>query len=272
MKKILHHHIHKTGGTTLNTMLQQSYGDKAVTPDVVVRYIGRNKDASLGGYQGMYSDYLCIHGHSNHIPTIPDDWLKVVLLRDPVDRVMSLYYDWCSLTMDDLNGTDGIKVYKMLSWSTPLHELIEMDVEVSDLPEDMYDENEVEVVRDISPFVRMKSNMHNGMCKSLVRHIRGPNVVDKLHVNELYELAVSVLDGFDCIGFTEEMEESIRRIYSLVEMPVPEMLRLNQRDDKLRRIKDLGREIFDVDRSIVEKYNRADYMLYNKYLKIYYNT
>ena len=272
MKKILHHHIHKTGGTTLNTMLRQSYGDKAVTPETITRYLGRVADVSIGGKTGLYRDYMCIHGHSNHIESVPGDWLKVVLLRDPVDRVSSLYYDWCSLTMNDLKNSDGSKIYKIASWDTPLHELMETNIKVRDLPEDMYDENEIEILHKTSPFVRMKSNMYNGMCKSLVRHIHGPKAVDKLHVNELYELAVSVLDGFDCIGFTEEMEESVRRIYSLVEMPVPEMLRLNQRDDKFRRIKDLGREVFDVDRSIVEKYNRADYMLYNKYLKIYYNT
>lgn len=265
MKKILHHHIHKTGGTTLNTMLQQSYKEKAVTPDVVARYIGRNKDATLGGYQGMYNDYVCIHGHSNHIPTIPDDWLKVVLLRNPVDRVCSLYYDWCSLTMDDLKGTDGIKIYKILSWNTPLHQLMEMDIEVSDLPGDMYDENEIEIVLDASPFLRMKSNMYNGMCKCLVRHLCKPDAQDKLDQIELYELATQVLDDFDYVGFTEDMDRSMQQIYSLIGMPVPEILKLNQRDDKLRRIKELNRTVFDVDREVVEKYNMADFMLYNEF-------
>lgn len=265
MKKILHHHIHKTGGTTLNTMLQQSYGDRAVTPEIMTRYLGRVADVSLGGKSGLYRDYMCIHGHSNHIETVPEDWLKVVLLRNPVDRVMSLYYDWCSLTIDDLKNSDGSKIYKISSWDTPLHELMEVNIKVSDLPEDMYDENEIEILHRTSPFVRMKSNMYNGMCKSLVRHMRGPNAVDRLSQVELYELAKQVLDDFDCIGFTEEMDESVRRIYSLIEMPVPEILRLNQRDDKLRRIKELGRDIFDVDRSIVEKHNMADFMLYNEY-------
>lgn len=272
MKKILHHHIHKTGGTSLNTMLQQSYGDTAVTPAIIKKYIGRTADPSLGGKTGLYRDFMCIHGHSNHMKTIPGDWLKVVILRDPVDRVSSLYYDWCSLIPEDLNRTDGEKIYKIKSWTTPLHELINMNIEVDDLPADMYDENEIEIVHKVSPYVRMKANMHNGMCKSLIRHMYSPSVVDELPDDVLYELAVSVLDTFDYIGFTEEMDNSVQQIYSLIGLPVPEILKLNHREDKFRRIKEQGREIFDISRDFVADHNRADYMLYNKYLKNYYNT
>lgn len=265
MKKILHHHIHKTGGTTLNTMLQQSYGDTAVTPDVNKKYIGRMSDPSLGGKTGLYRDYMCVHGHSNHIGTIPDDWLKVVILRDPVDRVASLYYDWCSLTLDDIINTGGEKIYKIKAWSTPLHELMQMRIEVEDIPEGLYNAAELKTVHRTSPVIRIRSFTYNGMCKSLIRHIKGPNAVDTLSVNELYEMAVSVLDTFDYVGFTEEMDNSVQRIYSLIGLPVPEMLNLNQRDDKIRRIKELGRDVFDVDRSVVEKHNMADLMLYNEY-------
>jgi hypothetical protein len=93
---VIYHHIAKTGGTSLRKVVQANYRGKAL-----LELYGPNR-----GYVDWYERYYsslspkrkasiqCIAAHSAHyiIPVIDRPFRVFTLLRNPVDRVISLYY------------------------------------------------------------------------------------------------------------------------------------------------------------------------------------
>lgn len=270
MKKILHHHIHKTGGTSFNSMLDAAYGDDSPCTETIKSYIGGNKDASLNGYDGLYQNYKCIHGHQLFLNTVPDDWFKVVFLRDPIDRVMSLYYDWCSLTDQDINPKDLIQSYKIAARDTPLHNLINLELPTNTIyhgHDPAYGDTNIINTEGNSPWLnhynRVCMLLHNGMCKSLIRHKFNLKQMYGLSVESILSEAIDVINEFEYVGRTETLDNDVKIIFKHLEIPVPTIPTLNGRGDKYHRIKKLGREIFPVDRSVISQFNQADIKLYD---------
>lgn len=93
---VIYHHIAKTGGTSLRKVVQANYRGKAL-----LELYGPNR-GSVAWYEQYYSSLSpkrkasirCIAAHSAHyiIPIIDRPFRVFTLLRNPVDRVISLYY------------------------------------------------------------------------------------------------------------------------------------------------------------------------------------
>ncbi|HEY80023.1 MAG TPA: hypothetical protein EYP25_07545 [Anaerolineae bacterium] len=93
---VIYHHIAKTGGTSLRKVVQANYKGKALWESY-----GPNR-GSVAWYEAHYhalsperkAAIQCIAGHSAHyiIPAIDRPFRVFTLLRDPVERMISLYY------------------------------------------------------------------------------------------------------------------------------------------------------------------------------------
>ncbi len=93
---VIYHHIAKTGGTSLRKVVQANYKGNAL-----LELYGPNR-GSVAWYEQYYRSLpperkaaiRCIAAHSAHyiIPVLDRPFRVFTLLRDPVDRVISLYY------------------------------------------------------------------------------------------------------------------------------------------------------------------------------------
>lgn len=91
--RILFDHLHKCGGSSLNNYLETHYPARKVFSTN-----GRRPEKSVKEFQNLPQSkryqYLLIKGHlaNQLIDYIHPDHLKITLLRNPVDRIVSLYY------------------------------------------------------------------------------------------------------------------------------------------------------------------------------------
>lgn len=80
------HHIPKTAGTTLRNHLIQKLGERQVAPMV--------RGMAYADAIREYDGYAAITGHIAPVPgdRLPTDRTSVTLVRDPIDRVISMYH------------------------------------------------------------------------------------------------------------------------------------------------------------------------------------
>lgn len=88
--KICFLHIPKTAGTSLRKMLRDNYHIQDVfNGNTMLDYEGKTKND--------LQDYKLFLGHLFYfraLQILPDDVTYITLLRNPIDRVISLYYFW----------------------------------------------------------------------------------------------------------------------------------------------------------------------------------
>jgi hypothetical protein len=94
--RILHLHIEKTGGTALRMALARSLGHAS-------KRFPYHHENQLAGI--VPDDWDLISGHFGYGKLAPLGGRIVVLLRDPVDRFMSVYYYWRQMHARGVNTT-----------------------------------------------------------------------------------------------------------------------------------------------------------------------
>ncbi len=118
---VIYHHIAKTGGTSLREVVQANYKGKAL-----LELYGPNR-GSVAWYEAYYRSLSperkaaiqCIAAHSAHyiIPVLDRPFRVFTLLRDPVNRVISLYYFAKTLTRKGKGkGADIGRLLDALGW------------------------------------------------------------------------------------------------------------------------------------------------------------
>lgn len=117
------HHIPKTAGSALREILQKNYPG-----DAFVDHYGPPNPKDLAFYREYVKtmprdERLCIasHGAANALPVLEDeglDFRAIVVLRDPVERAISLY--WFVQTLPESNAGRGVRVARAIrenEWS-----------------------------------------------------------------------------------------------------------------------------------------------------------
>ena len=92
-RKILFHHMPKCGGSTLTSYITAQYPYRKV-----FSINGPNRGESINKFKTFPKEkryeYDLIQGHSAHklLEYINPDCLKIIILRDPIERIVSHYY------------------------------------------------------------------------------------------------------------------------------------------------------------------------------------
>lgn len=95
-KIIVHYHLFKNAGTSVDRMLQKSFGDQWINYDLPAAG-ARISPENLAQYIAENPHLQAISSHQI-VPPLPEDGIDVfpiVFLRDPIDRVKSAYlFEW----------------------------------------------------------------------------------------------------------------------------------------------------------------------------------
>lgn len=231
MKKIFFNHIPKTAGTTFYEYISRFYKESEIYPK-----------SSLGGYEAITNfnevisdDIKFIASHKNFREDLDDSWNIITFVRDPRERLLSLYNHWKSWTNEEID-------------SAPT------DDDVKNLKKSFKDKSLVEILKLEDELI----NFHfiNGLSKNLIP-------INKHHLinneNKLLKEAKKQLDKMSFIGVVERFEESQFLFEYLFNLPHEKNLeKLNERTYDFTFTKD---EEDEIDRAIAVDIEIYDYAL-----------
>ncbi len=222
-------HIGKTAGTSLRQALIRHFPKDSVCPLVFHGQIAALSDEEKSRYQ-LFSAHIgfdmarSLCGDEPHIFT---------MLRDPVDRVLSLYYYW--------REVDGERGGPVLAKELPLDEFLES--------------RKASVVVDV----------HNTQTWQLAFSHVGPSrrsIGKQFSEDAIYERALSNLQVLDVIGVQENMEHFRRSLNNTYGWQLPEFPRLNRTGGKQPR-----QQLPMATRRRIQELTAMDQELYSHVLK-----
>jgi len=127
LKQVLFDHFYKCGGTTIRNYLLQNYNN---TIRLNLSHLIKYKQNLVNYYRSLSDGekryYTLIHGPyaSRIMPDVPKDTIKTVMIRQPIDRLLSEYYFQISRNLMDKNCTlaeyiENHDTYYIKKLSTP---------------------------------------------------------------------------------------------------------------------------------------------------------
>lgn len=179
-------HIMKTAGMTLRPFIEQNYARSlAGDPVAVLRSIeSHSHSAKHVSPNQALSAYRYLRGHDNYAEIIPDGFIWITLLREPVARIKSLYRFWQDTERHAGDPEETLRM-KALANQMPLPDLL------------------AHKHPGVSQF------FHNGMCKVLVPSFpvrRCESMTD----DQLVQEACRTLDRMACVGTLEQFDDFLR--------------------------------------------------------------
>ncbi len=167
--RVYFHHIAKTAGTALRSVLIQQLGELSVTSTLL--------GVKLSDALREYSDFSAITGHLSIIPgdRLPSDRYNLTLLRDPLDCLLSTFYFQRAI---NLTGQD--------SYASAMRSAMNLKAWVESL--------------DINQVIPL-----NPLCHAL--WALGSETA--LPPDQIAKAAIRALDLFDAIGIQARFTESV---------------------------------------------------------------
>ena len=233
-KTLVFLHIQKCAGNALLDILQSHYRPR----DLLKAHLLHPQAPEI---QRPIREYRAIIGHNTYedIQALGIDPVYITMLRDPIERVASLYYFWRSHRWEYIRANDlrGPALAKELS----LSEFLECD--------------EIEARLSVS----------NGQAGQLLNGLRGP--IEQSD-DEFSLIAKKRLQTFPFVGITEEFSSSAELLCHTFGWTPPRELRqvnvssANETHDP--RYEHIEREpLTDELRSRIAEHNRVDIELYD---------
>jgi Sulfotransferase family len=237
-------HVMKVGGTSLASFLRSLYDQAEICPVPKSRVWDT-------GFAAEARRYELITGHfdTDFVRETRQPGMMLCMLRNPYDRIRSLYDFWRSFTwpaiMEGLPPVNGQRFAKLVTFE--------------------------EFLLAGNPFIRQR------VWNAATRQLLGKRYYKELEGNPeraAFE-AFKVLRSLDWFGISELSAEALRRLASILKISsLPEVPRLNQtyehmRDGVLEREKVLKTVPTRRERELIAATNRADILLYNSALRLF---
>lgn len=255
--RITHLHLPKTGGTTLNTWLATLVPWERVRPldrSLLIAAQAKELELAIGGdampgHQlpliareigrecAAYWDVVCDHDPA--CMTYAHNSYRIVILRDPTERILSCYRDWRRLSAEDIaRAPEEQRAVRQAA---------------IDLSPD-------EWVKKLERFPGLSHAAPNLQCSVLARalaHYRATKSADLYSVSAI-DLALTALDKcFSVVGFTDLLPQLINHIArDLGRPPVTAVAKLNSGETGAHY--DL---LSEESREILYRHNRDDVLL-----------
>lgn len=186
-------HLPKTGGTTMHHLLKKHYPEQSICPE---RFNGLRNYAA-----GELANYRMFSGHFD-LPSanlIPGNKKIITMLREPVSRLISLYYFQRAHRMEEIER-HNLHIARLAN-----------KYSISEFFQD--------------PEVRAMPGINNSMTRILTQTIEGCKSDAKVNHDDDYlqlEKALEALESLTAFGIMERYEESIKLIFPKLNLPVPE--------------------------------------------------
>lgn len=186
-------HLPKTGGTTLHDLLLPNFQKDAVCPERFNNF-DRFSDEDLNSYK-----FFSAHMDFRNLSRVSSSSYTITLLRDPKQRILSLYYFWKAQTRDHIDRHDMIGPRR--AKDMPLREFLE------DLPD----------------FLR--KDFDNVYVRNLIGPLwTGRGGALMLQGDDALRIAMRNLLKIDEVGFTTEISDLIKRVFSTLKVDPPVQL------------------------------------------------
>jgi Sulfotransferase family len=195
-QKVVFLHIPKTAGTSFHLLLTQYFGEQETCPI-------RNRQLDQVG-DSLLSSYRLFSGHYffNQIERIPAPRKLVTILREPRNRLISLYnfhrsFRWDRISSIEELGYDSPRYAKELSFA--------------------------EYLRCTEYSVRMNTD------NAITRYLVGLNFVDSngqwtISEDSALNIALTHLQIFDGIGLVEKIHQTLRMFEAILGFSFPDQM------------------------------------------------
>lgn len=253
--KLVYQHIPKTGGSSLKKILETQYRSYQLLKIYDIENHRTNKDYRwyINYYNGLNPlkriFTRCIMGHSagGFVGANRDLQTAFALLRDPVDRVLSLYYYGLSLP-------DNVQ-YKFA------REIKKRDLL---LPDIFNEYGKEQSKRTFDPFSSF-NEFFNGQIRAILRPKRhtldwfrlSPNEHDKAAEEEALKTALDLVEQHYVIGFQEKFAESVNLFADRFGWQKDQFYRLNVTPER-KSVDEIPVEL----RRAIEQFNQLDIRFY----------
>jgi len=252
---VIYHHIAKTGGTSLRKVVQANYKGKAL-----LEWYGPNR-GSVDWWKVHYhalspqrkAAIQCIAAHSSHylIPVIDRPFRVFTLLRNPIDRVISLYYFTRILAQKGKGkGAEIGRLLISLNWSLG----------------DIYRHA---IRDDIDPqWHSLLAPFFNGQTRAILGPHTDTSAIPFLpktsgSLDKTLQHAYQILEAYYEIGITEAYADSLRYFANVFGWEKIFVEHAN-RTQKRPRIHEISPEVI----TLIREFNHLDFKLHN-YAKNY---
>ncbi|MCH4810010.1 sulfotransferase family 2 domain-containing protein [Vreelandella neptunia] len=181
MSKIVFLHIPKTGGTSVHDFLVNQFDRQDVLPDRF-NTLREHSEEHLDNYK-----YFSGHYDFNGVKRIPGDKKIFTFMRDPKERILSLYYFWKSHTNEHIekHNLQGPRLAKKMNLLDFL----------------CYKENGI------------PANIDNSIARVFLGEMYcGPNQSFLYPEEQVLDIAKSNIDDLFCIGFMDDYEKSYKEV------------------------------------------------------------
>jgi len=201
LPKLVFLHHPKTGGTTLHNILVKTFSKEEICPE---RFNGLRHYAA-----GELARYRYFSGHFDlpSVKLIPGRKKTITMLREPVARLISLYY-FQRAHKPEVVESNGLELARLANTFT-MKEFF------------------------LAPEVRMHPAINNSMTRVLVDTIEGLRWEQKALANfddmsQFLQLALRELSAFDTFGVMERYDDSVELICESIGLSVPTQIEQRQ--------------------------------------------
>lgn len=182
-------HVPKSGGTTMDRVIRSHFPQDEVCPE--------RHDGIKLWIPEVLNQYklFSMHDSYSNVTKIPGPWQVMTLLREPIDRLLSQYVFWCSLSQDHVerHNLSDVRDTKLSDLKTLLN---------SPVPELLL------------PFDNLTTRF---LSDKILNHQHQPWRDDQ----EMLDAALSNLETIDFCGISEYMSESIDMVCRMIDRAPP---------------------------------------------------
>ena len=243
-KKLAFLHIPKCAGTSIHEVLVKYFNESEICPERL-----RDLDCKP---RGLFVQYRFFSGHftAASLDKISDNKFSFTVLRNPNDRIVSLYYFWRRHS-DEIIETEDLVGGRVARSVSGLKEFLSLDAPVP------------------------RNHIRNEMTRALAGNIYTEKYDRYYEINngkrvpiekfEIVRRAVQTLNSFDFILLVDNIEQDFKKLCEILGIEqAPDLPRTNTRDEVRQNLEPVEEEELDEEHMrLLNSHTDLDRIIYS---------